>query len=341
MNPSHPSRRRRASRIGVESLEGRALLTGSMGSTFAIVPGTIDKAGGTSSFSFTIDPSHFTMPQSGKIVIGIDVATPTGSKLVPNLVDVTDSQGHHVQGTKHARYTPGLARTATSFGNQTSAILTSLSLEPGNKPATYTVTVKGERNSQGNFLLGFYLAGDANGDGIVNQGDVAAVQQVLGKRATSTNYSFDADVNRDGQINRADLKVVRSNSGAMTTINPSITANLDPASDTGLQDRITAERTVHFTGTTSPGATVAFTNTNTNGAPTTTTADSTGNYSIMVNLGDGSNTFQVQSTDAFGQKITGTIAAVTYNPNAPKSLLSFTPTSGDSTSQNTSNNPTS
>src|SRR3954449_10383838 len=39
-------------------------------------------------------------------------------------------------------------------------------------------------------------------------------------------------------------------------------------------------------------------------------ADNSGNYSITVPLVPGTNTFQVSSSDAFGQKITGTIAPV-------------------------------
>ncbi|MDR3638757.1 MAG: Ig-like domain-containing protein [Isosphaeraceae bacterium] len=336
MNPSHPSRRRRASQMGVESLEGRQLLTGSAGSTFAIVPGTISQNGGTSSFTFTIDPTHFTMPKSGKIVIGIDVATQTGSSLVPYITGVTDAQGHAVAGTTHARYTPGLTRTATSYGNQTSAVLTPLTLAPGNKAETYTVTVKGEKNTSGSYLLGFYLAGDANGDGIVNQSDISTIRQGIGAKASSTTYNFDADANRDGMINRADLAVAERNSGAMTTVSPSISANLDPASDTGVQDRITALQTVHFTGAVTPGATVTFTDSNQNIAPVSTTANASGNYSVVVNLGSGSNTFDVSTTDAFGQKISGTIAPVTYDTNAPTSLITVAPTSSSSSTTTTS-----
>ena len=38
----------------------------------------------------------------------------------------------------------------------------------------------------------------------------------------------------------------------------------------------------------------------------------------MVPLGDGSNTFNVTTTDAFGQSITGQIAPVTYSTNPPQ-----------------------
>ncbi len=47
------------------------------------------------------------------------------------------------------------------------------------------------------------------------------------------------------------------------------------------------------------------------------TADATGNYSIMVPLGNGSNTFKVTTSDAFGQSITGEISPVTWSANPP------------------------
>ena len=38
----------------------------------------------------------------------------------------------------------------------------------------------------------------------------------------------------------------------------------------------------------------------------------------MVPLGDGSNTFKVTTTDAFGQSISGQISPVTYTLNPPQ-----------------------
>lgn len=337
MKPSHPSRRSRALRMGLESLEDRKLLTGGDGSTFAIVPGTISTNGGTSSFTFTIDPANFTMPKSGKITIGIDVATETGSSLVPFITGVTNSQGKPVPGTTHSTYAPGIPRTSTSYGNLTTAVLTPLSFAAGDKPTTYTVTVKGEKDTSGDYLLGFYLAGDANGDGSVSQTDITTIRSLMGDKATSSSYNFDADANRDGVINRKDLTIAEKNLGAVTTINPTVSANLNPADETALQDGETTMQTVNFTGTVTPGATVTFTDTSYPNLPTvTTTADSTGNYSVMVNLGSGSNTFSVSTVDAFGQKISGTISPVTYDTNAPTSLLSYGSTSSTSTTGSSS-----
>jgi hypothetical protein len=58
---------------------------------------------------------------------------------------------------------------------------------------------------------------------------------------------------------------------------------------------------------------VTFTDQN-GGSTTTTTADSTGAYSIFVPLVVGSNTFTVSTLDAFGQNISGAITPVVYSP---------------------------
>ena len=109
-----------------------------------------------------------------------------------------------------------------------------------------------------------------------------------------------------------------------------ISVNLNPAADP-LNDRITSDSTVNFTGTVTPGATVTFKEINNNSPGATTTADSSGNYSIMVPLGVGANTFSVTSHDAFGQTISGQIAAVTYTANPP-TVVNTPPSSTTSTS---------
>ena len=161
--------------------------------------------------------------------------------------------------------------------------------------------MRGGAKTTGAYLLGFYLPGDVAGTGTVTTADLQTIKSDLGATPSSSNYSFDADVNRDGKISPADLAFASMNLGAKTTISPIITVNLDPATDGPLNDRITNHNPVHFTGTATPNATVTFTEINSNSPGATTTADGSGNYSIMVPLGNGSNTFQVTTTDAFGQ----------------------------------------
>ena len=91
-----------------------------------------------------------------------------------------------------------------------------------------------------------------------------------------------------------------------------VSVNLDPASDPPPTER-PRYSTVHFAGTTTPGASVTFVD-QAGGTSTTATADSTGAYSIMVPLVSGSNTFTVTTQDGFGQSISGAISPVVYSP---------------------------
>jgi hypothetical protein len=233
--------------------------------------------------------------------------------LKPEIVAVADASGHLVP-VQHFPYNRPIAR-ANHLGNaKTSAVLVSLKVPAHGEPAAdYTIGVKGLKGTTGQYLVGFYLPGDANGDGTVNKTDITTIKTLIGDNATNKNYNFDADVNRDGMIDREDLKLAKENLGASTTIVPVVSVNLDPASDPSL-DRTTSFSTVHFAGKATPGATVTFANNSNQGATTAATADSTGAYSIMVPLVSGSNTFTVTTSDGFGQSITGQISPVVYSP---------------------------
>ena len=318
MNPSNPqSRRRKTTALPkAEILETRELLTAGAGDTFAIIPGSVTKSNQPAEVKFTINTSHFTMP-NGKGQIGVDVATPSGSTLQPKILSITpvDSNGVRSPMTR-AVYDPTVHRSNTSSGPMTSAVVERVGVNSlsHSTSATYSVKVTGTNRTTGNFLLGFYLPGDANGDGKVTNADVTLVKSELGAKAgtTNTKYTFDADANRDGKITAADLKLTRQNVGMSTNISPVVSANLDPSSTNGLQARQSTNQNVKFTGTATPGAAVKYTEINSLTPPVATTTDSSGNYSIVIPLAAGANTFNVSTQDSFGQSINGTIAPVTY-----------------------------
>jgi hypothetical protein len=213
----------------------------------------------------------------------------------------------------HSIYDPHLSHEAVASGQGTSAVLVPLTLPRQGGPATFTVNVEALGNTSGNFLLGFYLPGDANGDGTVNATDLQLVKSLKGVKASSSNYNFNADVNRDGRIGPIDTSFTQQNMGVSTNISPVVQANVDTSTViTTSGTEVSTIPTASYTGTASPGATITYANTNDNNATTTATADSTGNYSITVPLVVGTNTFQVTSTDSFGQSITGTITPVTF-----------------------------
>ena len=318
MYPFQPNPRRKTSpRLQPEQLESRELLTGGAGNTFAIIPGAITKANQPAVIKFTIDPTHFTIPK-GKFTLGVDIVKDPSSTLKPMISGLTNSKGIAVLGVKHSTYAAKLPSASVVAGSTTSAVLAPIQMDSRNPngSVTYSVDIKGLQGTTGNFLLGFYLPGDANGDGKVDSTDVATIKKQLGANGGTSVYNFDSDTNRDGRIAMNDLNVAKQNLGVSTTVTPTISANLDPASVTTMTARVTTDRVVHFSGSTTPGAAVKYAEVAGLSQPVATTADAKGNYNIYVTLGNGSNTFKVTTLDAFGQSIAGTIAPVVFQTNS-------------------------
>jgi hypothetical protein len=315
MYPNQPAKRRRRDfAVSAESLETRELLTGGAGNTFAILPATVTQAGQTSVVKFTIDATHFTTPRH-QITLGVDVVADPSSKIQPKIVSIKPAAGGVADQTIHARYDPHINQLKVAVGSMTSAVISPLHLTAG-KSETFTVAVKGMNNTTGKYLLGFYLPGDVNGDGVVDKTDITALKAALGSHAGDTKYNFDADSNRDGKVSAADLQYAMQNMGVKTTISPVVSANLDQSTNALLSTRVSKIPLVKFLGQASPGATVTFDEASGKNTPVTATADSKGNYSAVVNLAPGSNTFNVTTMDGFGQSISGTLAPVTYDTSA-------------------------
>lgn len=315
MNPfKRAPRRRHQVQPGAEALETRQLLTGGAGNTFAIIPSTIDTPNGTVSVSFTLDQTHFTRPK-GKVAMGIDVVPDPAGTLKPLISSVTDPHGDVVPQTIHAIYDPTVKHRQVANGRTTSAVISPITSFPSDAtaPVTFTTQVQSTAKTTGKFLLGFYLPGDANGDGSVDKADLKIVKAQRGARAGDKRYSFDADANRDGRITQIDIAYTQQNQGVKTTISPVIAANLDTNSVSNPAARTNNMPTARFTGTASPDATITYENLSNPSQPSTnTTADASGNYTVVTSLAPGENVFQVISVDAFGQTIKGSIAAVNY-----------------------------
>jgi Dockerin type I domain len=316
MHPIQPSkRRRRELQLGAEILETRELLTGGAGDTFAILPGAVTTAGQPAATKFVLDASNFTIPKRS-ITLGIDVvADPNATGLTPLITSVQQSNGKVVASTFHSPMDRTLVAKGSVTSGGTSAVLTTIRINPANP--TFTVNVSGTNNTTGKFLVGFYLPGDTNGDGVVDMTDIKAIKAAMGAKASNSasKYNFDLDANRDGKITPLDLKIAMKNLGVKTTISPVVSANLDQTTDPQLANRVTTKSSVNFNGVASPGATVTFAE-NTNQTPAVSTkADSKGDYTITTPLASGSNTFKITTIDAFGQSIQGTIAPVTFTTN--------------------------
>ncbi len=320
MNPSKELPRARRHRcLAPEVLESRLVMSSGQGSTMAIMPGNVTTASQVTTLDFQISPTLFTPAKNGKIVLGLDIepatsssTTSTTTSFKPQIVSITSPSGH-VMRAQHLKYDPTVAKANKLGTATTSAVLFTVPVPKTGQPAAdYSVQVKGLGGSTGQFLLGFYLPGDVAGTGTVTQTDIQTIHSHLGKNANDSKYNFDADLNRDGVINGQDLKLAQENLGASTEVSPVVSVNLNPASDPAA-NRTSPYSTVGFSGQTTPDATIAFVD-QSSGTTTTTTADSSGNYSIIVPLVTGSNTFTVTTADGFGQSISGSISPVVYSP---------------------------
>lgn len=304
------SRRKLQIRPTGEMLEDRQMLTGGAGSIFALVPGEVTAAKQPATHTFTINNDSFTLKNRG-MTLGIDIAAAGTSKVQPKVSSVENTSGkplritYPVGGVLKARSTTG------GIDARNGAVLVPISNVPS-QGVSLTTQVTGDGGTTGRFLLGYYLPGDANGDGAVKQDDIKAITSAMGAIVGDKNYVFDADTNRDGRIGLNDLTLARKNLGVSTTISPVLSANLDPISDSGTANRETVYQNVVFNGQASPGATITYAEKDGKTPAVTTTAISDGQYQLTVGLAEGSNSFVVTATDRFGQVISGTIAPVTY-----------------------------
>ena len=112
MNPSRTeSRRPRTPSLAPELLEGRELMTGGVGTTFAIIPATITKAGGQATVSFNLDPKLFTDPGNKPFVLGIDVAPEPGLDRQARSSGRCHARPGKVLPVTHAAFDPTVKRT--------------------------------------------------------------------------------------------------------------------------------------------------------------------------------------------------------------------------------------
>ena len=305
------------------ALERREVPASSLGNTFAIVPGEIVKAGEAAQVKVNLTKDLFTLPK-GTATLGVAVAATTASTVKPEIAKVTNAANQSVAQPTSPGASKAVKAAAATPTTTAKPTLLKVQLGKGQSAASYSVAVKDKNATTGNFLSGFYLPGDANGDLKVDKSDIAAIKSSIGAKTGAANYNFNADSDRDGTITQSDVKLAQQNLGVAIKVQPSITARLDPASDTGTADRITDVRNVNFQGVATPGSVITYTNVDGTGKPATTTADTTGNYTLSVPLLDGPNVFGVKATDKFGQTISGTLSPVTYQANPPGKSSSST-----------------
>ena len=148
--------------------------------------------------AFEVTPEKFGLTDDGRIGL-VFVMRPEGdSTLDPGLIRVIAGSGHvDAGGTRR----PDTAASASSIALAT--------LTAG----SYTIWVRGEKNTTGAYRLDVLLAGDANGDLRIDDADVLLINQLERTRAGGADYSVLADVDRNGVINGGDRQRALANFG--------------------------------------------------------------------------------------------------------------------------------
>jgi hypothetical protein len=295
--------------LGAELLESRDLLTGGVGSLFAVIPATVPNAGSTVDIPFTLAADQFHAPR-GHFTLGIDVSAVSGS---PMIVSVDNAQLRTLHRATHAQYDP-IVSAKLAGRTQTSAAVVDVALS---QHLTHdAVRITEDPGSSGFLRLGFYLPGDINGDGTVTRADIQAIQSSMGARYGDPRYSIDADSNRDGLISKNDVTIARRNLGVRTTVTPVFTLSPDPAAGINSHTGLTTVQNLTFVGTATPGATIVLDQQQAAVPPVGGSADASGNVRIVAHLSAGINTFKATMTDEFGQKTTLMTLPVRYQPPA-------------------------
>ena len=152
--------RRLGLHLRLESLEARQQLSVSVpANSIGTSAGSVLKPGGVSAASVTVAAANLTTGKPSTL-FAIFVAPGSGSGLAPRIVRVTESDGHSLSVKQGRPFVAGRA------DGQAAAFV------KVNEPGPLTVLVSGGRQSTGTYTVGVTLAGDANGDGTVNQADL-------------------------------------------------------------------------------------------------------------------------------------------------------------------------
>ena len=184
-----------------------------MGSTFAIIPGTITTAGQVTSVQFKVDPGQFTPAEGTRSSWGS-----TSPRIRPRRSSLRSSRSRPRRAggrTGPSRLLQPGARQGQQAGEPDELGRPHDAPSPQGRPAAGGLhgQVEGASKTTGNFLLGFYLPGDATGAGTVTTTDIQTIISKLGNASTSSNYTFDADANRDGKISLVDGQIASSEPG--------------------------------------------------------------------------------------------------------------------------------
>jgi len=290
----------------VEPLENRLLLAAgaTAGNVFAQFEGTIAAPNSTVSIPLHFSNSNFKF--SGKsAVLGVQVVADGGSALDPALVQIKDARNRTIK--------PLLKNPNLADGTQSLALA---NFSSGN----FKLLVSSDRKTTGSFGVNLFLAGDANGDGKVDAGDLRSIRRNLGKRDTQSGFPASSDANLNGVIDAFDVAKASANLGDKTTLKV-LALSASPQSAHPLPDGsfVIGASPVTLAGKTLGRLTVSLDRDGDGFDDGNVKAGKSGAYSLPVTLSEGLNKLRVRIADSLGQQKIATVS-ITLNTAGPSPI---------------------
>ncbi len=300
----------------VEVLEARLQLSAVVpANSIGTAQGAVLRSGAVSAASVTVAASNLTAGKSSTL-FSIFVAPGSASSLDPRIVGVKASDGRLLSIKQGRPFVAGRAD-----GQAAAFVKVSV-------PGPLTVLVSGGNRSAGAYSLDVTLAGDANGDGTVNQADLPAFAAAYLSTPGDKNYNAAADFNQDGIVNQVDAKALEQNmqpikTGPLTLITHLLPSDRAQYSTPANSGGSTFKQNVTVVGHTMPGSIVIQDGTSGfykwTGPAYATNSD--GVFLAPETLSSGINTFNFLVIDPFGRQLIRTFPIFWLPFAAPGSKL--------------------
>jgi hypothetical protein len=283
----------------LEILEKRVALSSALpANTIGTTVGSVNQAGEISHASVAVAGRNLT-PDKPSTLFGVFVQPQAGSRLAPRIIAVEGNDGQRLP------INFGRPFIAGRDSGQAAAFV------KVNEPGALTVLVAGRHKSTGSYMFEVTLAGDVDGDGVVNLADLRAFAPTYMASRGEPNYNSAADFNQNGIINLYDAKALMENMTPLTAnIPPEADVHLVPADQAHYSASTnsggsTFKRDVTIVGLTTPGSIVITDSTAQNyrftGPAVATNAD--GFFAVAAKNSEGINNNDFLILDPFGHQL--------------------------------------
>jgi hypothetical protein len=271
--------------MDLESLEHRVVLS-AWPDVFAHFQGEITASNPVDTYTIRVRAQDFQAPRRA-IMLGFDLRATEGSLFDPGTINLLLNR-------------PGDARIfhrdPEALDAQASVLLADI------KGGVYEVEVRADAGLIGPYELGWYLAGDVNGDGAVTARDLNRIRAEIGQATGDPGVPLAADVDRDGRITRDDLRYAQANLGVRTKIRPiALQVDVDAKQADPEKNGLITRGDVELTGRTTRNSTIQLDVGNDGSFEVTAKAGRDGRFRVTAFIPLGRTTIRVVATDEIGQ----------------------------------------